>query len=228
MTTAADWFHRSCQYEFTDADILERALTHRSVGGANNERLEFLGDAILGFVVADLLYAACPDASEGHLSRLRARLVRGETLAELAGAMGVGDWLRLGPGELKSGGFRRDSILANAFEALIGAVYLDGGYPAARSLVERFYTGYLEDLPSAEELKDAKTRLQELLQARGIELPEYVVDKEHGRAHERTFEVSCRVAALDQVTHGRARSRRGAEQAAAERMLEALGDDPRP
>ncbi|MDT8449315.1 MAG: ribonuclease III [Wenzhouxiangellaceae bacterium] len=209
-------------YRFRYPELLRLALTHRSRGARNNERLEFLGDAIINFVVADLLYRARPDASEGDLSRLRARLVREHTLAEIARELGLGDRLLLGPGELKSGGFLRESILSDALEAIVGAVFEDGGYEPARALVERLVAARIESLPDAELLKDPKTRLQELLQGRGLALPEYEVVDERGADHDRQFTVVCRVEALAEPVGAIARSRRKAEQAAARLALERI------
>ena len=209
-------------YRFKDEGLLSQALTHRSCGAHNNERLEFLGDGLLNFVVADLLYHERPDVPEGDLSRLRARLVRDRTLARIAVELELGQYLRLGPGELKSGGYLRESILADAIEALIGAVYLDGGFDAARLLVQRLIATRLASLPDAESLKDAKTRLQEYLQAQGLALPEYSVLHEDGPDHARLFTVRCDVDLLQQPVVATAGSRRKAEQAAAAVALEQL------
>lgn len=209
-------------YEFRQADLLRLALTHRSCGNPNNERLEFLGDGVLNMVVAELLFHARPNVPEGDLSRLRARIVRERTLAEVARFLELGDHVRLGPGELKSGGFLRDSILADVLEALIGAVFLDGGFDSARNLVERLMSERIEALPDAEALKDPKTRLQELLQARGLKLPEYEVIDERGADHDRTFTVVCRVEMLDRPIEATSTSRRKAEQAAAKRALDTI------
>jgi len=209
-------------YEFRDPSLLELALRHRSAGGRHNERLEFLGDSLLNFVIADELYARRPKASEGELSRYRASLVREGTLAELAAELNLGDYLILGSGELKSGGYRRASTLADAFEAVIGAVYLDGGFEPARALVLRLYRERLEHLPVHAGQKDPKTRLQEWLQGRQRSLPEYVVTDTIGQAHAQTFVVECRVEGLEKPTVGRGTSRRRAEQAAAEQALAQL------
>lgn len=209
-------------YEFRGAELLRLALTHRSCGNPNNERLEFLGDGVLNMVVAELLFHARPDVPEGDLSRLRARIVRERTLAEVARTLELGDHVRLGPGELKSGGFLRDSILADALEAVIGAVFLDGGFDAARDLVERLTAERIEALPDAETLKDPKTRLQELLQARAFKLPEYEVIDERGADHDRAFTVVCRVEMLDEPIEATATSRRKAEQAAARLALDTI------
>lgn len=209
-------------YRFQRADLLSLALTHRSRGNPNNERLEFLGDAVLNMVVAELLFRARPDVPEGDLSRLRARIVRERTLADVARELDLGDHVLLGSGELKSGGFLRDSILADALEAIVGAVFLDGGFDAARALVERLMSQRIADLPDAEALKDPKTRLQELLQGRSLKLPEYEVIDERGADHERAFTVICRVEILDAPISATATSRRKAEQAAAKRALEQI------
>jgi|SRR5882672_1853352 len=216
---AADWLDGRLGYRARDVGLIEAALTHRSAGGAHNERLEFLGDAVLNCLVAELLFRHYPNADEGELSRLRATLVSGEALAETASAIGLGDELRLGAGELRSGGFRRPSILADALEALIGAVYLDGGLEAARGIVERLIADRVAQLPDAADLKDPKTRLQEYLQARGMPLPVYTVEQIRGDAHLQTFEVRCDVATLNLSARGSELSRRRAEQQAAEDVL---------
>jgi len=225
VTHRAGWLERALGYRFSDTGLLEQALTHRSAGGRHNERLEYLGDAALGFIVAEALFSAVPEADEGDLSRLRAALVNRPALAEMARGLGIPDQVRLGSGELKSGGFRRESILADALEAVLGAVYLDGGFGAVRDTVLRLYGPRLEPgaLPSAEDLKDPKTRLQEILQAGGRSLPAYSVDAIEGEAHRQRFTVSCRVEGEDAPAVGRGRSRRAAEQAAASDMLERLG-----
>ena len=212
-------------YRFRELALLEQAITHRSAGGTNNERLEFLGDAVLGMVIAEVLYHQFPQASEGELSRLRATLVRKPTLAEIARSLELGEFLKLGSGELKSGGFRRDSILSDALEAIIGAIYLDDGSSTCRDWIHRRFASRLASLPAAAELKDYKTRLQEFLQSTGIALPEYVVIAVRGQAHAQTFEVECRVAERDSCTRGAGTSRRNAEQQAAGEMLKVLGID---
>lgn len=222
MKTPAEWLREALGYECRDAALLEAALTHRSAGGPHYERLEFLGDAVLNCVVAMLVFREFGAATEGELSRFRASLVSGEALAVIAAEIKLGDQLRLGSGELKSGGFRRKSILADALEALFGAIYLDGGFDAAAAVIERIFAPRLDKLPTAAELKDPKTRLQEALQARGLPLPSYVVESTSGLAHDQQFEVSCAVGALGlKVTAGGA-SRRRAEQAAATLLLTAL------
>jgi len=215
---------RSLGYAFRDPSLLDSALTHRSAGGANNERLEYLGDAVLGLVIAEALYRRYPQASEGELSRLRANLVRKQTLSELARDLNLGELLRLGSGELKSGGYRRDSILADALEAIFGAVYLDGGFAASAALIQTLYAGHLEALPTKPlAIKDPKTQLQEYLQGRHLSLPEYEVISVHGEAHDQIFEIECQIAALAQTTRAQGSSRRRAEQQAAQQMLEQLG-----
>lgn len=209
-------------YTFRDGGLLEQALTHRSRGNRHNERLEYLGDALLNFTVAALLYRERPEAAEGDLSRMRARLVRDRTLAQIAREIGLGDHLRLGPGELKSGGYLRESILADALEAIFGAALLDGGVEAAQRLVETLLRPRIETLPSAEMLKDPKTRLQELLQGQGLRLPDYAVVEERGAEHQREFTVSCDVELLPAPVQATASSRRKAEQAAARSVLERL------
>lgn len=196
-------------------------MTHRSVGRPNNERMEFLGDALVNMLVAEQLYEAHPHASEGELSRLRAQLVNGHALAAVARELDLGANLHLGPGELKSGGFRRDSILADAFEAMLAAVYLDGGFRACRNTVRTLFSSRVAAIPHSS--KDAKTRLQEWLQAHSLALPEYTLTGSHGEDHARTFDVVCHVTEPRDIRmEGRGSSRRAAEQAAAEDMLNAL------
>jgi ribonuclease-3 len=212
-------------YSFSDQALLELALTHRSKGSRNNERLEFLGDSLLNFFITDELYARFGKTREGQLSRLRAQLVRGLTLAELANEMNVGPCLILGSGELKSGGQRRESILADAVEALIGAIYLDGGMEACRGRVLAWFEDRLAGLSPDAPVKDAKTRLQEYLQSRGAALPKYNTTEVSGQAHEQTFVIECRIALLDEPVSGSGRSRRLAEQEAAGRALAMLQQD---
>ena len=207
---------------FGDESLLVQACSHRSFGPPHNERLEFLGDGLLNFVIGSTLYTMRPGANEGDLSRLRASLVREETLAQLARDLNVGEALRLGSGELRSGGFRRDSILADALEALIAAIYLDAGFDAARDACLRFYQPLLEVLPDARNLKDSKTRLQEYLQGRGRPLPEYAVLDESGPAHHRRFHVCCSLKDDGLRTEAVGNSRKLAEQDAAGVMLEQL------
>ncbi len=213
---------RRLGYRFDDPRRLLHALTHRSAGPDHNERLEFLGDAILGFEVADWLFRHEKAADEGQLSRMRAHLVKRETLAEVARELQLGDILRLGPGELRSGGQNRDSILADAVEAIIAAVYLDGGIEAARTLVRHLLGERLTTAGQQLQQKDAKTRLQEYLQGRRLSLPRYQVERVEGDQHRQRFTVSCRVDGLDIATEGQGSSRRKAEQQAAAAFLEAL------
>jgi ribonuclease-3 len=210
-------------YHFRDSSFAILALTHRSAGKPNNERMEFLGDALLGAIVAEMLYETHPKASEGEMSRLRAQLVNGQALAEMARELELGDRLKLGSGELKSGGFRRDSILADAFEALVAAVYLDGGFEACRNTVRGLFADRVTALPRSS--KDPKTRLQEWLQAEGWPLPQYELVGSEGEDHARIFDVNCVVMEPMAITAtGRASSRRLAEQDAAETVLGRLLD----
>lgn len=209
-------------YRFNDPDLLNAAITHRSMGGAHNERLEFLGDAMLNFTIAAELYRRFPKAKEGELTRLRAHLVRGETLSILARHLDLGEFLQLGIGELKSGGHERDSILADALEAIIGALYLDGGIEEAQQCIYAWFQPLLKDLVPEASLKDAKTRLQEFLQAKKLALPEYEVVAIEGDAHNPTFRIKCSVTLLKEPIVGVANSRRRAEQAAAETVLKLL------
>ena len=222
MKNAAAWLHEALDYECRDPALLEAALTHRSAGGPHNERLEFLGDAVLNCVVAQMIFREFASADEGDLSRFRASLVSGEALAVIAAEIHLGDQLRLGSGELKSGGFRRKSILADTLEALFGAIYLDGGFEAAARVIERLFVPRLDRLPSAAELKDPKTRLQELLQSKGLPLPAYAVETVSGEAHNQSFEVSCSVEVLALRAIGKGASRRRAEQAAAAQLLQIM------
>lgn len=199
-----------------------QALTHRSAARRNLERLEFLGDAVLDFVISEIVYRLHTDADEGELSRLRASLVRDSTLAEIASEIELGSHLILGPGEKKSGGHRRASILADSLEAIFGAIYLDAGFEAAEAVISRLFAGRAQELPEPDALKDPKTRLQERLQGDGYALPDYTTVKVSGKAHRQVFDVSCSIAELDLVTRGQAMTRRDAEQEAASKMLEAL------
>ncbi len=209
-------------YTFSNLKWLQQALTHRSKQALNNERLEFLGDSILGFVIASELYKQFPKAKEGELSRCRSALVRGDTLAELARDLDLSDFLLLGSGELKSGGFRRKSTLADAFEAIIGAIYLDGGIDAAQGFVIRNLSDRLQTISPEDVLKDPKTRLQEYLQARQLPIPEYALAEAVGKQHAQVFFVSCQVAGISETVIGEGASRRKAEQAAAEKALKQL------
>jgi ribonuclease-3 len=219
---AVAWAAVHLGYRFRDDGLLLRALTHRSAGAAHNERLEFVGDAVLGLVTAELLFHARPRADEGQLTRLRARLVRKETLAAIARHIAVGERVVLGSGELRTGGHQRDSILANALEALIGGVFLDAGIDPARTVVHRLLGEMLAELPADDDLRDPKTRLQEYLQGRGLPLPEYAVRTVSGAAHDQWFEVVCRLPADGSEFGGAGTSRRTAEQVAATAALAAV------
>lgn len=222
MEKAARWLKKSLDYEFHDTELLRQALTHRSAPGGNNERLEYLGDAVLDAVIAEIIYREKPDANEGVLSRLRSLLVKDSALAELATGLGIGRHIVFGPGEKKTGGHRRESILADALEALFGAVYLDGGFESAKAVICNAYGSRLQDLPDATDLRDPKTALQEYLQARQLPLPAYAMEKVSGKAHQQSFEVSCTVSAIGKRFVGSGGSRRDAEQQAAEKMLAML------
>jgi len=216
------WAAKELKYAFQDPDLLELALTHRSASRDNNERLEYLGDSFLNFAVARRLYELRADASEGDLSRARASLVNQSSLARIGGRIGLDSQLVLGAGELRSGGAQREALLADAVEALIGAVLLDGGASAAEALVDSLFVDQFTSLPDAATLKDAKTRLQEWLQGRGMRLPSYTVEFVSGPDHERSFVVGCEVRERSARTTGEGPSRRRAEQAAAAAMLAVL------
>lgn len=220
-----DGLLRRLGYAFNDPVLLTEALTHRSAGSRHNERLEFLGDAILNFIVAEQLFGRFSRATEGELSRLRASLVKKETLAILAQDLDLGEYLNLGPGELKSGGWRRESILADTLEALIGAIYLDGGIEPARRFILTILDERLEAASPKKELKDPKTRLQEYLQSRRLALPNYTVLSIEGAAHAQIFRIECRAEAIGLVAEAVGASRRKAEQAAAENVLRMLSHD---
>jgi ribonuclease-3 len=223
LTSAPEALAKALGYQFNDPNLLKQALTHCSVGSRNNERLEFLGDAVLGCVIAEELFDRHRKAREGELSRLRASLVRRESLADLAQGLDVGRYLRLGAGERKSGGHNRNSILADALEAVFGAIYLDGGFDACRQSILLLFSDRLAAVADPEALKDAKTRLQEYLQSRQMALPEYVVIEVSGDAHAQSFRVQgTRGDSQLAPTQGSAKSRRQAEQKAAGRMLEQL------
>ncbi|QCU89999.1 ribonuclease III [Thiomicrorhabdus sediminis] len=209
-------------YQYQDIGFLQHALTHRSMGARNNERLEFLGDSLVNFVIADVLFHQFAKLPEGDMSRVRAHLVKGDTLAVIGREYDLSDYLVLGPGELKSGGYRRDSIIADAVEAIIASVYEDGGLEACRAMVMRFYDKRLQELDPKKVGKDPKTRLQEFLQSRNEALPEYSIISVNGAAHAQEFTVSCFVAKLNSKFEAVASSRRKAEQKAAEIALEAL------
>lgn len=216
---AIDALLKKLEYTFSDIELLDEALTHRSFAAKNNERLEFLGDGILNFVIAHELFKSYPDVQEGDLSRLRANLVNKESLAEIANKLELGDVIKLGSGELKSGGFRRPSILADTVEAIFGAVYSDGGFEAARELIVRLYTYRLASPTDLQSLKDPKTQLQELLQSRKFSLPIYDVSDITGKAHAQVFHVKCSIEKLKIEVEGEGKSRRKAEQVAAQKAI---------
>ncbi|MCC4831210.1 ribonuclease III [Shewanella sp. 1_MG-2023] len=213
---------RTLGYEFTNVDLLTQALTHRSAASKHNERLEFLGDSILSIIISDALYHQFPKVTEGDLSRMRSTLVKGETLTVIAKEFKLGDYLYLGPGELKSGGFRRESILADAVEAIIGAIYLDADIETCRGLLLTWYKQRLAEIKPGINQKDPKTILQEYLQGYKKPLPEYLVVDVKGDAHNQTFTVECRISEIDKVVTGVSTSRRKAEQLAAAQVLELI------
>lgn len=224
MTAAKNFqqLQQRLQYEFANLELLELALSHRSSGRHNNERLEFLGDSVLSLVITDFLYHRFPEVREGDLSRMRASLVRAESLSEVAKTLELGNEILLGQGEMKSGGHRRDSILGDTVEALIGAVYLDSDIDSARTCILRWFAGLLVAIEEVKPVKDAKTSLQEFLQQRGHSLPEYRVIDTGGEAHNRQFTVSCKIDLLDREFTATATSRRKAEQLVAEKFLATL------
>ncbi len=213
---------RKLGYTFLHQDLLQQALTHRSASSKHNERLEFLGDSILSFVIANALYHRFPRVDEGDMSRMRATLVRGNTLAEIAREFELGECLRLGPGELKSGGFRRESILADTVEALIGGVFLDSDIQTVERLILSWYQTRLDEISPGDKQKDPKTRLQEFLQGRHLPLPSYLVVQVRGEAHDQEFTIHCQVSGLGEPVVGTGSSRRKAEQAAAEQAMKKL------
>ena len=213
---------KSINYEFSDKTFLEIALTHRSAATINNERLEFLGDSVLSLVISTELYSQFPDVDEGILSRLRASLVKGDTLSVLAKEIELGDYITLGSGELKSGGHRRASILADAYEAVIGAIYLDGGMDSAQKFILTQFASRLDLIDPKEVNKDPKTQLQEYLQARNLALPIYTVVSIEGKSHDQTFTVDGKVDVINHVIQGKGKSRRYAEQQVAQRILDKL------
>lgn len=218
--------YRALGYCFKREELLTFALTHRSAGSPNNERMEFLGDALLNYIVAEALFERFPVASEGELTRSRATLVKGDTLAEIAQRLDLGQYLLLGGGELKSGGWRRASILADALEAIIGAVYLDAGMPTCKQVVLQLLHKLLEEMSPQKVVKDPKTRLQEYLQAKQQALPQYRVLAVMGAPHAQHFEVECIISELPRPTHGKGESRRRAEQEAAAQALFLLHANP--
>jgi ribonuclease-3 len=207
---------------FLESSIFYEAITHRSAGGSHNERLEYLGDAVLDLVIADYLYFKFPDLNEGDLSRIRAHLVRKETLASIASAINLGKVLILGPGEIKSGGQRRETILANTLEALIGAIYILRGLDEAKRFVYKLFESYLKSIPAPERLKDPKSQLQELLQSRNIPLATYSVIKQEGESHARIFKSRCYIESLNIETTAWGSSKRKAEQESARKALKGL------
>lgn len=210
---------KKLEYSFNDIELLNEALTHRSYAAKNNERLEFLGDGILNFVIAHELFKQYPDVQEGDLSRLRANLVNKESLAVIAKQLELGDVIQLGSGELKSGGFRRPSILADTVESIFGAVYCDGGFEPCRELIVRLYANRLSSPTDLQSLKDPKTQLQELLQSRRFALPDYQVTNVTGQAHAQIFHVRCNIKPMNIDVSGEGKSRRKAEQVAAEKAI---------
>jgi len=222
MSDGLSALEQALRYRFNNRSLLEQALTHRSASGGNNERLEYLGDGLLNFVIGEAAYLQWNRAPEGDLSRLRASLVCEDRLARLAKGLKLSDYLRMGSGELKSGGFRRESILADALEAIIGAIYLDGGFAPARETTLHLFAELLTTLPQPETLKDSKTRLQEVLQADARPLPEYRVLSEHGPPHRRVFQVACKLIDSGHETESGGTSRKQAEQDAARLMYEKL------
>ena len=225
MISRSRWAESRLHYKFKDPTLLERALTHRSASKDNNERLEYLGDSFLSFAIARQLYDRRPDDAEGDLSRARASLVKQATLAAIGQDLGLDSIIILGQGELRSGGAQRGAVLADALEAVIGAVLLDGGPEAAEAVVASLFAERLEALPDAATLKDAKTKLQELLQGHGLGLPVYKVDAIQGRDHEQTFVVVCEVEEKNVQTTGQGPSRRRAEQQAAAAMIAVLAGE---
>ncbi len=216
---------KALDHTFSDSALLQLALTHRSAGSRNNERLEFLGDSILNHIIAEDLYQRFPRATEGELSRMRSRLVNGETLADLARELELGEYMRLGSGERKSGGHRRSSILADGVEALFGAILLDSDVEHCRAKVLALLASRLEKISSKSSNKDAKTRLQEYLQGRSNPLPDYELVRVDGKDHAQTFFVQCSIETPALVVEGSGSSRRRAEQAAAATALDRLLDD---
>ena len=213
---------KNISYQFSDIELLTKALTHRSVSKHNNERLEFLGDSVLGSIISEELYSRHSSIDEGQLSRLRSHLVRGNTLANLAKKLNISENLRLGQGELKSGGFRRESILADTFEAILGAIFLDSDYLTVKKVVLNLFSDLLNEVKSEESLKDFKTQLQEMLQKKGYDLPKYELIQTKGKDHNAVFYVSCHVEALKIKVEKNAKSIKRAEQTCAQSILEEI------
>jgi ribonuclease-3 len=222
MVNKLENLQKSLAYQFSNPDLAQLALTHRSANAAHNERLEFLGDSLLGFIVAETLFTLNPQASEGELSRMRSALVNKNALAAAARSLGIGEYLQLGTGEANSGGSERDSILADTVEALIAAIYLDGGIDHCATFVKKISESKLAIDAAVTEQKDAKTRLQEILQAQGKNLPKYEVVEISGPPHEQVFHVSCRLESLGAESTGFGASKREAEQQAAKKILKAI------
>ena len=220
MDKAAPWLKQCLNYEFQDDGLLRQALTHRSASGPNNERLEFLGDSVLQVTISELVFRARAEADEGQLSRLRSSLVKDTTLAEIASEIGIGEHIILGPGEKKTGGHRRASILADALEALFGAVFLDRGIAAAATVIHSAFADRISNIPDEADMRDPKSRLQEMLQARKLALPDYQLENTSGKVHKQIFAVSCSIPELDVSTPGTGSTRRDAEQEAAQAMLD--------
>lgn len=210
------------EYRFTDVSLLQQALTHRSAAKKHNERLEFLGDAVLGLVIAQRVFEKFPNLPEGKLTRMRSNLVKGETLAKVARELSLGELMKLGPGEMKSGGRRRDSILADAVEAVLGAIFVDSGLDASAVAIDKLFAPRIEALDPSIQIKDSKTQLQEYLQSRQLALPDYTVVDVHGKDHAQTFTVKCEVSPLKIEKMGIGKSRRIAEQEAAKQILQSL------
>ena len=210
-------------YTFVKKDLLIQALTHRSANSRHNERLEFLGDSILSFVIANALYHCFPYVNEGDMSRMRATLVRGHTLAKIAHEFDLGEYLQLGQGELKSGGFRRESILANTVEAIIGSIFLDSNLKTTEDLILKWYKKRLKAINPSDTQKDPKTRLQEYLQSKHLPLPSYLVEQVYGEAHNQLFTIYCEISGINEKLIGIGSSRRKAEQEAAQNALIKLG-----
>jgi ribonuclease III len=219
MVDSLNLLIKKLNYQFESIALLELALTHRSASSSNNERLEYLGDAVLGFVIAESLYNKFSDAPEGILTRQRSSLVKKETLANLAKELELGQYIKLGSGEMKTGGWRRDSILSNTLEAIIGAIYLDSEFDSCRKFINQIYKGHFSSLSLDKSEKDSKTELQEYLQARKLDLPSYEVVAEEGEAHDRLFTVECKIQSLDEPICANGKSKRIAEQSAANKTL---------
>ncbi len=224
MVRSLDSLENRLGHNFENTQLLKLALTHRSRGAKNYERLEFLGDSILGFVIAELLYLSYPDLAEGKLSRMRSSLVRKETLASVARELQLSEFLILGEGELKSGGFNRDSILADAVEGIIGALFIDAGFDRAKNFILKNFSDHLDSIKPDSTYKDPKSRLQEAMQKRGYSLPVYEVVKTEGAQHDQEFTVECRLIDLNIQQQSKARSRRAAEQAAAQATMDSYTD----